>query len=313
MSRKKLTEDSFAYLNRSGLRGPAESRELIETWLSHVPVSEHRDFYMRFRSGKESEFTSALQEITLHELLRCLRCKVCFHPNVPSAATQPDFEVQQPKGPKFILEARTSTEIESGPDGGTRAYEVREFLHSLDLQGYLISIDELKEGSGTLSQKSLRRHIDDGIKSAAADCLKGRISIPLFATSDGWRIKPTAYALSRYGPRRYTVMQEAWGRTWAGPSYPLRVALEKKASRYGQLAMPYVIAINSSDVMLTHRDFQDTLFGPAPMWHLAAAQTTAFGGQPQKPPTIPVSARSCSPTTCARRRSLWIRSTPAFI
>ena len=85
MSRKKLTEGSFAYLNRSGLRGSAESRALMETWLSRVPASEHGDFCARFRSGKESEYTSALQEITLHELLRRQRCKVIFHPNIPGA------------------------------------------------------------------------------------------------------------------------------------------------------------------------------------------------------------------------------------
>ncbi len=57
-------------------------------------------------------------------------------------------------------------------------------------------------------------------------------------------------------------MQEAWGRTWTGPSYPLLDSLKKKGGRYGkQFAMPYVIAVNSSDVMLTHRDFEETLFG----------------------------------------------------
>lgn len=60
-------------------------------------------------------------------------------------------------------------------------------------------------------------------------------------------------------------MQEAWGRTWTGPSYPLRDALKKKSSRYGnQLAKPYVIAVNAADVMLTDRDFEETLFGVRP-------------------------------------------------
>ena len=61
-------------------------------------------------------------------------------------------------------------------------------------------------------------------------------------------------------------MQEAWSRTWNGPSYPLRDVLEKKASRYGQLGMPYVIAVNSSDMMHGDRDFQDTLFGSPPQF-----------------------------------------------
>jgi hypothetical protein len=59
-------------------------------------------------------------------------------------------------------------------------------------------------------------------------------------------------------------MQEAWGKTWPGPSYPLRDALKKKAGRYGELSVPYVIAINSADAMLTDRDFEETLFGVRP-------------------------------------------------
>ena len=45
----------------------------------------------------------------------------------------------------------------------------------------------------------------------------------------GWSIKLTACPASRYGSRPSTVMQEAWSRTWNGPSYPLRDSLEKKS------------------------------------------------------------------------------------
>lgn len=302
MSRKKLTESSFDYLNRSARRGSAESRALMETWLSRVPASEHGDFCARFRSSKESHFTSALQELTLHELLRRQRCKVSFHPNIPGVTAQPDFKVWPPKSQQFILEARTSTEIESGPEGGTRAYRIREFLRSLDLHGHLIAIDELKEGTSDLSQKALRKHIDDGIKAGVAGNLDGSIPIPLFATPDGWRIKLTTYSASKYGPRPTTVMQEAWGRTWTGPSYPLRDVLEKKASRYGQPGMPYVIAVNSSDMMHGDRDFQDTLFGsPQQFAAPGSPSDIGFWGTPGSPKHTRVSAvlftkNLCPPT-----------------
>jgi hypothetical protein len=178
MSRKRRTESSFAYLNRSAQRGSAESRELMEIWLSRVPASEHANFRARFRSSNEQLFTTALQEITLHELLRCQRCKLRFHPSAPGTAKQPDFNVRSPKGSEFILEACTSTDIASGPDGATRADRIREFLQGLDLQGYLIGIDELIEGSNDLSQRFVARHIDAGIKAAAAGYIDESIAIP---------------------------------------------------------------------------------------------------------------------------------------
>lgn len=121
--------------------------------------------------------------------------------------------------------------------------------------------------------------------------LDGSISIPLFAKPDGWRIKLTAYAESKYGPRSTTVMQEAWSRTWDGPSYPLRDVLEKKASRYGQLGMPYVIAVNSSDMMHGDRDFQDTLFGSPPQF-----------AAPGSPPDIGFWGTAASPKHNPRQR-----------
>ena len=46
--------------------------------------------------------------------------------------------------------------------------------------------------------------------------------------------------------------------------YPLREALNKKAGKYGRLAVPHVIAINSVDVMLSDQDFEASLFGVRP-------------------------------------------------
>jgi len=97
-------------------------------------------------------------------------------------------------------------------------------------------------------------------------------------------------------------MQESWGRTWTAPSYPLRESLEKKSGRYGQFALPYVIAVNSSDVMLTDRDFQDTLFGPPAQFRTPGSPPdSGFWGKAAAPKHTRVSAvlftkNLCPPT-----------------
>jgi hypothetical protein len=262
MSDKTRRENVFAYLNRSARPGSEASRALIEGWLGRVPAAEQTSFRSRFRCGDDAQFIAALQELSLHELLRRQRCKLIFHPSIAGTTKQPDFHVLQPGGTTFLLEACTSTDISSGPKISPRADRIRDFLQGLKLNGYLIGIDELAEGTMDLPQKSLARHIENGIKAGVAGYAKESISIPLLTTADGWRVKLTVFPVARYGTRRGTVMQEAWSRTWSGPSYPLRDSLKKKGSRYGvQLAMPYVIAVNSSDAMLTDRDFEETLFG----------------------------------------------------
>jgi hypothetical protein len=159
-----------------------------------------------------------------------------------------------------LLEA-TSTEISSGPEYSPRANRVRDILRGLNLPGYLIAIDEVTEGLKDLRKTRLATHIADGIQAAAPGYATDSISIPLLTTTDGWRIKLTALPTARYGTRRRWILaQEANGRR--GLSYPLLDSLKKKSSWYGNdLAMPYVIAVNSSDAMLTDRRFKETLYG----------------------------------------------------
>jgi hypothetical protein len=49
-------------------------------------------------------------------------------------------------------------------------------------------------------------------------------------------------------------------------------ALKRKGGRYGnQLAMPFVIAVNSFDCMLTNRDFEEALLGECGFWGTVGA------------------------------------------
>jgi len=260
MSGKKLTETTFAYLNRSGRRSSAASRALIEDWISRVPAEERAHFRSRFRSAREVEFTSALHEMTLHELLRRQGCEIRFHPNLPDTTNHPDFGVREPRGHKLLLEACTSTDVSSGPEYSPRGNRIRDFLQGLELQGDQILIDEMIEGSRDLRQELIARHINDGIK-AALDSSE-RISIQPFTTPDGWRIKVTAFPTARNKGPGGTVIGEGWSRTLTSSYDALRDSLKKKGSRYGKkFAMPYVIALNSSDAMVTNRQLQKALFG----------------------------------------------------
>lgn len=251
-------------MNRSARRGDAASRVLIEEWLNYVPMSERSELCARFRSDDNTKFAAAFQELFVHEYLRRQGCAVSFHPVIPGSLKKPDFLVQPPSADTFILEACTSSDVASGPDHDPLGDRIRDFLSQIKLDGYKLGIDELTVGRSDLPQRALGKHIVDAI-AASSGKSKRAIRIPSYSTTDGWQIRLTAFSSARYGSSRSpTVMQEAWGRTWTGPSYPLRAALKKKASKYGRLGMPYVIAINTADAMLTGRDLEETLFGVRP-------------------------------------------------
>lgn len=87
----------------------------MEEWLRLVPISEQGEFCSRFRSGDNIQFGTAFQELCLHEFLRRQNCTLDFHPSIPGNSKRPDFLVRPPSGDRFILEARTSTDVATDP------------------------------------------------------------------------------------------------------------------------------------------------------------------------------------------------------
>ncbi len=165
--RKNLSESVFAYLNRSATPGSAACRALMEDWMSHVPASEQQEFRSRFRSADNVQFGSAFQELFLYEFLRGQNCALDFHPPISGTSKRPDFIVCQPSTSNFVLEARTATEIASGPQSNPRGDRIRDFLRQMNLDGHKLGIDELTVGARDLPQRALRKHIADAIATGS--------------------------------------------------------------------------------------------------------------------------------------------------
>lgn len=163
----------------------------------------------------------------LHELLRRQGCVLDCHPAIPGTPKHPDLLVRPASGETFILEARTSTDVASGPESHPRADRIRDFLRQLKLDGYKLGIDELTAGTGDLPHKPLRKHIIDALAADPGND-DGIVRIKPYSTTDGWDIRLTAFSCNRYGANSSkTVTQEGWGRTWMGPSYPLPDVLDR--------------------------------------------------------------------------------------
>lgn len=185
-----------------------------------------------------------------------------------------------------------SNQFGSGPESDPRANRIRDYLQTLELDGYKLAIDELAAGNNDLRQEPLREHIVDAIAAQHKD--SPSFSIPDYSTAGGWRIKLTAYDGQQFGSNDLpTVFQESWVRNWCGPMYPLRDALKKKAGKYGRFEMPYVITVNSFDVNLTERDFEETLFGLRPgitITGMTKRLASGFWGREESPCNRRVSA-----------------------
>ena len=268
-SRKKRATSIFSHLNDSALPGCDVSRALIEDWFSNIPADGQKELRSRFRPGVDVHFASAFHELSLHELLLRQSCRLTLHPVVPFTSRRPDFCVVEANGSEFLLEARVSTAISTGPSTDPRLSNLQDFLQELEIPGFLLGVDELCCGTENVSLKALRRHIQESLRNAVAD-QSGCFRIPTFQTVDGWRIRLTGIVGTMPELDKTTVRYQAWSHTWAGPSYSLHGTLKEKARRYGtELGMPFVIAVNSFDGMLCGSDFEGSLFGERSLWGTA--------------------------------------------
>ena len=128
----------------------------------------------------------------------------------------------------------------------------------MDLPKYCLSINKLNEGSSDLAQHKLRRHIDDEISLLETSSADESILYLQPFEADGWFIGLTAFPLAVY-PYRFKM--ETYDDASRGPAYPLISYLKKKATRYGTLNRPYVIAINTWDYQINEKHLEDMLFG----------------------------------------------------
>jgi len=125
---------------------------LIEEWFSRFPADEQTNLRSRFRSGRDKDFHSAFQELFLYQLITRLGGKLTIHEKLDETEKRPDFEVLQPDGTEFRLEAVSSAAALSGHDNSPRVIEALDFLDCFILDGYSLGIDQLVVGQRTYNR-----------------------------------------------------------------------------------------------------------------------------------------------------------------
>jgi hypothetical protein len=273
--RAMYAEPSFAYLNRSARPAAERIRQTLETWFSHYPSEGQTDLCGRFRSDVDQHHYSAFFELLLHESLLRMGCRVEIHPNIAEDETtkRPDFLVESPHGHRFYIEAVLATG-ESAEEAAARARMdvVYDAINRLDSPGFFVGMDI----SGAPDTPPSARHIRAFLKARldaldpdeVSEHLKlgGIRAIPHWRYEhEGWRIdfhpipkSPKMRGKSGVRP----IGMRSFEAKFVDSSTPIRDAIVAKAGRYGDLELPYVIAVNALDESSVDRiDVMDALFG----------------------------------------------------
>ncbi len=239
----------------------------MEAWFERYPQEHKVELVSRLRSENETEHSSAIFELVLHEVLVTSGWTVTVHPEVNRTSKKPDFLAEcgqdrvyieattvRPSGPLHSDDPLEETVLDAIDDLNSPNF----FLH-LETEGRLTSASTYRKVVSPF-ERFMSQH--DPLEVRTTMELKGWDSRPSLDVVHGsWRLRGYLHPKSKPGngaTRTIGVGPMKVGRT--DGSRLLRKAIVDKAGRYGSLDAPLVVAVNAHN--LSDRiDEVDALFG----------------------------------------------------
>jgi hypothetical protein len=273
MAPAAYSEGEFTYLDQSGRPEGAVVRHVLEDWFSHYPEEHKEEFRKRFRSGSDENFHACVFELYVYELLRACRYSVEVHPEVQNGGNKrPDFLAHQNGDDVLYVECTIASD---GSDeeraAETRKRVVYDTLDRMESPDFFLDLQLRGAPTSPPPGAKLRRRLSSWLTSLSFDEVMqlyqrgGLARLPTYVFEhNGWRIIvrpiPKSGAL-----RGQPGVRPIGTKTTASSSASRRDAVQssviEKASRYGRLNAPYIIAVNCKGMFARERDYLEALYG----------------------------------------------------
>ncbi|MCX6564009.1 MAG: hypothetical protein NTU60_10460 [Candidatus Aminicenantes bacterium] len=266
------TEPLFNYLNRSSRPSMARIRELLENWYSNYPQESRHELRARFRSPDNIQHKGAFFELYLHALVSRLGYRIETHPTIPTISTKPEFLVYREEIPSFYLEATLAAGPSEETAADKRKNEVYETIDRVDSPNFFIGVNVEKSAIKAPPGRKWRGAIERWLPKLNPDEIGAKMksagleNLPtLIVEKEGWKVafqaipkspqlrgKPGVRPIGMHFIPFHQCNEDEW----------IRNAIEEKATKYGNLNMPYLIAINVLSVFSNEPHMiMDALFG----------------------------------------------------
>jgi hypothetical protein len=267
----KHADDEFRYMNLHADVPVLAAREILERWYSHFPFAHRLDLVRRFRSKNHKQHDGAFWELYLHELFRQMGYGVQVHPHLNNIETRPDFLLTRYGIPFAFVEARLAglqtDQMTSAKRLENELYDALDRIHS---PNFFLDVDKVKTSPVRPTFKHFTDHVERWLETLNPD-----LSVEAFLDNgsanarfewerEGWYVSLKAIPRSpghrgRKGSRSVGIMGGNF--QWVDAKGELRRALIEKASKYGNLNLPFLIAINYMGMHCDREDWTDALYG----------------------------------------------------
>lgn len=267
----RYSESQFTYLNRSARPEANLIRALLEAWFSRYPQAEAADIRARFRSRNDLQHYSAFFELFLHELLLKLGLHPQIHPTLPFIARHPDFLIESSNKKSFYMEVVVASNMsEDEYAARARMDVVYDSINRLDSPNFFIGMDIQGVPQTPPPAGPTRSFLSKNLAGLDPDQMmkllrSGLDALPHWHYEYGdWKID--FYPIPKSTEARGKPGTRPIGLQFYGPQFmdsraAIREALCTKAGRYGDLTLPYVVAVNALDRSTDSTAIMEALFG----------------------------------------------------
>jgi hypothetical protein len=247
------TEDTFSFLNRSAWPASEGVRNLLESFFRRYPSSESAELKSKF----ETQFDSAFFELYLHELLLRLDCEVAVHPTLIGTGAKPDFLARFHQGQKVIMEAAIATDrTDKERARDARLNALYDAINSKTISpNFFICLGPIPDRDAVPTPKKIRKFIKERIAGLNPDIVEHAVrsgyGSPRWTYRDegGFELEITAVPKSpesRGNPEVRPIGAYPGEVRWGDSRAVLKKSIDSKATKYGELDRPFVIAVNAN-------------------------------------------------------------------
>ena len=245
-------ENPYNYYNKSNREDIKTIKLVLEKWFQEYPISERKELKNRFKKDMDSAFF----ELFLFVLFKRQGFEVLIHPQLNKTNKRPDFLVSK-DGEQIYVEAKISYDkSEEETSFERRKSEFYDNLNKIRIKGYLLRIVELEfKTKKQPSVKELIKIVEEKTHSLSYESVleefkqlgfDGGPRIEYNNDDLNIIIQPMPMKESKKNKiSKNPIGMFPFETYWGGGEIAIRNSILKKAKRYGNLDLPYLICINA--------------------------------------------------------------------
>ena len=254
-------ETSFQLFNCSARPSVEIVRRTLESWFADIPQKNRADLRSRFRGDNRSH-SSALLELATHKILHTLLKEVQVGPDFDGG--HPDFSAIY-RDTRFIVECTVVQESDKNFGALQREQIVLDAINSIRPGPFGLELEPRAVGMTQPPTKRLRRCLERWLESVAPQSQSASVQVESPFASREWRCEDwelhfEAIPLDSQVDGGAIVVIRSPVRE-IRDHHSIARALEKKAERYRQPRVPYLIVLAQRESPAEETVILDALLG----------------------------------------------------